>query len=108
MSEPSAAASQVERLVGPFVISIGSSQICWFVEDLEGDPGRTLVLTTATRYETRHQAEAKLLIARERCYGKRRMLRVHGMLEPCPCLDGEGYVSHDVIGDRCIRCGGSW
>lgn len=22
-----------------------------------------------------------------------------------PCRDGEGHVSHDFIGDKCIRCG---
>ena len=47
---PPPAGRRVEPIVGPFVIAVGSSHDCWFVEDLEGDPGRTLVLTTATTY----------------------------------------------------------
>jgi hypothetical protein len=70
--------------MGSHVVELGSQ--VWLA-DIEGDPGRTLVLRNARRYATEHGARTALGIARSR-YPDRGFARARVV----PIEDGEWYA----------------
>ncbi|WP_157817909.1 hypothetical protein [Candidatus Thiodictyon syntrophicum] len=46
-----------------FVVSVGSSKKSWLI-DMQGDPGRTCVLSSARRWNSRSAAERAMFAAK--------------------------------------------